>query len=65
MDDLYYALEAYSKFPITCSAGIAYVQREQFSYQESLLRADMALYQSKQGGKCNYTYAEQMNDQIV
>ena len=49
----------YPKAPITCSAGITFVQREDFSYQQSVLRADVALYKSKQDGKCHYTYADE------
>lgn len=59
MEELYTALSMYPKVPITCSAGIALVERTGFSYQESILRADKALYKSKQEGKRHYTYAEE------
>lgn len=62
MESFYQALRAYPKFPITCSAGITLVQSEDFSYQESVFRADMALYRSKQDGKGHYTYAEDAPD---
>lgn len=63
MDRFYCALRAHPKIPITCSAGITFVQGKNFSYQESILRADKALYQSKQDGKCHYTYAEEISQQ--
>ena len=59
MEELYTALSMYPKVNITCSAGIALVERAGFSYQESILRADKALYKSKQAGKHHYTYAEE------
>ena len=59
MEKFYTALSMYPKAPITCSAGITFVQREDFSYQQSVLRADVALYKSKQDGKCHYTYADE------
>ena len=59
MEELYTALSMYPKVSITCSAGIAEVRREGYSYRESVLRADMALYKSKQSGKCHYTYADE------
>ncbi len=58
MAQFYQAMGTYPKFPITCSAGIAFVQGKDFSYQEILSRADMALYRSKQDGKSHYTYAD-------
>lgn len=42
----------------TCSIGIVEVKKEKFSYQESLKKADEALYQSKERGKNTYTYYE-------
>lgn len=63
MERFYSTLRAYSKFPITCSAGITYVNSREFSYQKSIFRADMALYRSKQEGKCHYTYAEDSHEQ--
>ena len=58
MTDLYDAMGKYPKIPISCSAGIAFVEREGFQYEKSLLQADMALYKSKQGGKSYFSYAE-------
>ena len=59
MKGLYEELGAYPRVSVTCSAGIAFVERENFSYQNSILQADMALYRSKQDGKHHYTYAEE------
>ena len=58
MNHLYTALGNYPTLPITCSAGITSVHYQNFSYQESVLQADMALYKSKRDGKSHYTYAE-------
>lgn len=58
MDRLGEALRAYAKVPITCSAGIAFVCSEDFSYKQTILLADRALYISKQKGKRHYTYAD-------
>ena len=57
MDQLYAALDAYPRLPISCSAGIARLTSEGFSYNASLYKADMALYESKKRGKRNYTFA--------
>ncbi len=62
MSKFYQAMSTYPKFPITCSAGIAFVQGKDFSYQETLFQADMALYRSKQDGKCHYTYADEVRE---
>lgn len=58
MDRFYETLRSYPNFPITCSAGIVFVQSREFSYQQSVFQADMALYQSKKNGRAHYTYAE-------
>ena len=58
MNQLYAELGDYPTLPITCSAGITSVHYQNFSYQESVLQADMALYKSKRDGKSHYTYAE-------
>lgn len=58
MKKFYDDLSLYENVQITCSAGIACVERENFVYEKSVLQADMALYKSKQSGKCHYTYAE-------
>lgn len=58
MKHLYAAMSKYPTVSISCSAGITSVQCRDFSYQESVLRADMALYKSKRDGKHRYTFAE-------
>lgn len=52
------ALSAYPKTPISCSAGILFVQSEGFSYTRAILLSDKALYSSKQKGKKQHTYAD-------
>lgn len=42
--------------PITCSAGITFVHQEQFSFEQSVCQADMALYKSKKMGKNHFCY---------
>lgn len=59
MDRFFQKLGSYKGMMITCSAGILFLERETFSYQESLKQADVALYQSKTEGKNHYTYARQ------
>lgn len=58
MEQLYEALQGVEGRPITCSVGIAIVEKEGFSYQETLRQADEALYHSKQKGKNQYCYYE-------
>ena len=48
-----------SQYECTCSIGIATVSKENFSYEESLKKADIALYRSKNNGKNQYTYYEE------
>lgn len=60
MDTLFAALASDRKIPITCSAGICFADRSDFSYSNCLLRADMALYHSKQVGKSRYCYAPEV-----
>ena len=57
MDALLAALWADREMPLSCSAGVCFAQGENFSYTDCLLRADMALYRSKQVGKSRYCYA--------
>lgn len=59
MDRFFQKLGSYKGMMITCSAGILFLDREDFSYQESLKQVDVALYQSKTEGKNHYTYAHQ------
>lgn len=56
MDRLFALLQEGTEIPITCSAGIAFLKKENFSYERSLKEADIALYQSKQQGKNRYCY---------
>ena len=50
-------LQHYPNIPLNCSAGILFVDRENFSYQQSLQQVDEALYRSKEQGKGRHTYA--------
>ena len=52
------ALQKDGSEPITCSAGIAFVSGENFSFEESICQADMALYKSKKMGKNHFCYSE-------
>ena len=45
---------------ITCSIGVVEVHREEFSYDRSLRRADMAMYRSKEHGRNTYCYYEDL-----
>ena len=45
-----------NQYGSTCSIGIAIVDSEHFSFNESLHKADVALYQSKAKGRNRYTY---------
>lgn len=58
MEQFYEALQMLEDCSITCSAGIAIAEQEEFSYQETLRQADEALYHSKQNGKNRYCYYE-------
>ena len=49
-------LAQYPKISLSCSAGILFLQRENFSYQENLLCVDQLLYHSKQQGKGRHSY---------
>lgn len=56
MDALFRSLLEFSEIPITCSAGLTFVETENFSYERALKEADVALYRSKKLGKNQYTY---------
>lgn len=58
MDELRSALLEMNRYMTTCSAGITFVSREEFSYDECLHQADIALYRSKENGKNTYCYYE-------
>lgn len=59
MAQLFEALGKENPVPISCSAGIAMVEKGEFSYEKSLERADQALYRSKGCGKNQYCYYEE------
>ena len=56
MDDLFKKLAQYKKVPIMCSAGIIFVEGENFLFTKALGQVDDALYQSKQNGTNQYCY---------
>lgn len=58
MDELRSALLKMNPYMTTCSAGITFVNREGFAYEECLQQADIALYKSKENGKNMYCYYE-------
>ena len=58
------ALQQDEKEPLTCSAGIAFARAEDFSFEESVCQADMALYRSKKMGKNHFCYAEGADGKI-
>lgn len=58
MDRFFRELESVMNVNITCSAGIVFLERSTFSYQEGIRQADVALYRSKAEGKNHYTYAQ-------
>lgn len=60
MAELYQALAEPNPIAFTCSAGIVMVLKENFSYDETLKKADQALYQSKVKGRATYTYYEDL-----
>lgn len=47
-----------NEYGATCSIGITYVQKENFSYEESIRQADEALYECKKKGKNSHCYYE-------
>ena len=61
MEKLYTALDAYPNIPISCSAGVTFIEQKNFSYTDSIQQADVALYKSKKEGKRHYTYVEEQN----
>lgn len=58
MEQIYAALKESEDIPISCSAGISFVEKENFSYEKVLKQADEALYRSKQQGKNQHCYYE-------
>lgn len=58
MEQIYAALKEPEDIPISCSAGISFVEKENFSYEKVLKQADEALYRSKQQGKNQHCYYE-------
>lgn len=63
LTELANALRQYDRLPITCSIGITQVSTQGFSYDESLRRADVALYRCKKEGKGRFRYAEETDTQ--
>lgn len=56
--------EAFSKVNVygsTCSMGLTVVRKQEFSYNEYLRKADVALYKSKEMGKNTYCYYDELN----
>ena len=56
MRELFCKLRRYTKIQLSCSAGITFVNAQNFSYETSLQEADQALYLSKQSGKNMFRY---------
>ena len=59
MKELFAALENIKDLTLTCSAGISILEREHFSYDEGLKKADLALYESKKKGKNRFSYYDE------
>lgn len=51
MKELFVSLAQTEELNLTCSVGICIMEREGFSYEEGLKKADTALYKSKKEGK--------------
>lgn len=47
--------------PISCSVGLVRVSGKNFSYEEAIRQADIALYRSKQIGKSTYCFANDIH----
>lgn len=60
LEELRSALAKVSEHNTTCSIGVAFVQREGFSYGEALKKADAALYKSKEKGRNTYSYYDEV-----
>ncbi|MDO5406476.1 MAG: GGDEF domain-containing protein [Eubacteriales bacterium] len=60
LNELFLVLQKQERMPLTCSVGISFVRRENFSYERSLREADLALYQGKRLGKNQMCYFEDM-----
>jgi len=60
LEELRCTLSKVTDHNTTCSIGVSFVRREDFSYQECLKRADKALYMSKKRGRNTYSYYEEM-----
>ena len=58
LQEMFLALQESSHTPFTCSVGIVFIEKQEFSYEENLKKADIALYESKQKGKNRYAYYE-------
>lgn len=60
MEELFAMLKNSEEIAMTCSVGIVCMEKEGFSYEEALKKADIALYKSKQKGKNRYCYYDDM-----
>lgn len=60
LEELLLKLHQDGKIPVSCSVGVTFVGRENFSYERCLKEADLALYQSKRLGKNRVCYYEDM-----
>ena len=60
LEELRSALEKVAEHNTTCSIGVTFVNREGFSYGDSLRMADAALYKSKEKGRNAYSYYDEV-----
>lgn len=58
MEQIYAALKESEEIPLSCSAGISFVDKQNYSYETVIKQADEALYRSKQKGKNQFCYYE-------
>lgn len=58
MDKLFAMLKQYKEVAVSCSVGIMFVEGKNFSYQDCMQDADVALYKSKENGKNQYCFVE-------
>lgn len=65
IEELRSAFAKENPYGVTCSIGIAEIQKEGFSYEECLKQADAALYLSKQKGRNTYSYYTELNTDMA
>lgn len=58
MEQIYAALKESEEIPLSCSAGISFVDKQNYSYETVIKQADEALYRSKKKGKNQFCYYE-------